>query len=130
MPFYLVIIGWYSPVILGAYLLLTALSTMWMAYFFRRRKALDYEQFKVSSENQNKQFELLQGITDIKLNAYETYKLNEWRELQERQYRMSQKVLRLGQVQETGFALIGQLRNIFITCWIAVEVVMVISPLA
>ena len=123
VPFYLVIIGWYSPVILGAYLLLTALSTMWMAYFFRRRKALDYEQFKVSSENQNKQFELLQGITDIKLNAYETYKLNEWRELQERQYRMSQKVLRLGQVQETGFALIGQLRNIFITCWIAVEVV-------
>lgn len=130
VPFYLVIIGWYSPVILGAYLLLTALSTMWMAYFFRRRKALDYEQFKVSSENQNKQFELLQGITDIKLNAYETYKLNEWRELQERQYRMSQKVLRLGQVQETGFALIGQLRNIFITCWIAVEVVMVILPLA
>lgn len=129
VPFYLVIIGWYSPVILGAYLLLTALSTMWMAYFFRRRKALDYEQFKVSSENQNKQFELLQGITDIKLNAYETYKLNEWRELQERQYRMSQKVLRLGQVQETGFALIGQLRNIFITCWIAVEVVMVILPL-
>lgn len=123
VPFYLVIIGWYSPVILGVYLLLTALSTMWMAYFFRRRKALDYEQFKVSSENQNKQFELLQGITDIKLNAYETYKLNEWRELQERQYRMSQKVLRLGQVQETGFALIGQLRNIFITCWIAVEVV-------
>lgn len=123
VPFYLVIIGWYSPVILGAYLLLTALSTMWMAYFFRRRKALDYEQFKVSSENQNKQFELLQGITDIKLNAYETYKLNDWRELQERQYRMSQKVLRLGQVQETGFALIGQLRNIFITCWIAVEVV-------
>lgn len=123
VPFYLVIIGWYSPVILGAYLLLTALSTMWMAYFFRRRKALDYEQFKVSSENQNKQFELLQGITDIKLNAYETYKLNEWRELQDRQYRMSQKVLRLGQVQETGFALIGQLRNIFITCWIAVEVV-------
>lgn len=123
VPFYLVIIGWYSPVILGAYLLLTALSTMWMAYFFRRRKALDYEQFKVSSENQNKQFELLQGITDIKLNAYETYKLNEWRELQERQYRMSQKVLRLGQVQETGFALIGQLRNIFITCWIAAEVV-------
>lgn len=123
VPFYLIIIGWYSPVILGAYLLLTALSTMWMAYFFRRRKALDYEQFKVSSENQNKQYELLQGITDIKLNAYETYKLNEWRELQDRQYRMSQKVLRLGQVQETGFALIGQLRNIFITCWIAVEVV-------
>lgn len=123
VPFYLAIIGWYSPVILAAYLLLTVLSALWMAYFFRCRKAYDYERFRISSENQNKQYELLQGITDIKLNAYEDYKLDEWRGLQERQYRMSQKVLRLGQVQNTGFTLIGQLRNIFITCWIAAEVV-------
>lgn len=123
VPFYLVIIAWYSPVILGAYLLLTAASTGWMMWFFRRRKALDYEQFRISSENQNRQYELLQGITDIKLNAYDDYKMEEWRSLQERQYGMSQKVLRLEQVQSTGFMLIGQLRNIFITCWIAAEVV-------
>lgn len=122
-PFYLAIIGWYSPVILAAYLLFTAAGMAWMAYFFRRRKALDYEQFKLSAENQNKQYELMSGITDIKLNAYEEYKLAEWRELQERQYRMSRRVLRLGQAQDTGFTLIGQLRNIFITCWIAAEVV-------
>lgn len=123
VPFYLVIIAWYSPVILAAYLLLTAASTGWMMWFFRRRKALDYEQFRISSENQNRQYELLQGITDIKLNAYDDYKMEEWRSLQERQYGMSQKVLRLEQVQNTGFMLIGQLRNIFITCWIAAEVV-------
>ena len=122
-PFYLAIIGWYSPVILVAYLFLTGLSTAWMTYFFRRRKALDYEQFKISAENQNKQYELMSGITDIKLNAYEDYKLDEWRELQDRQYRMSQKTLKLGQIQSTGFTVIGQLRNIFITCWIAAEVV-------
>lgn len=123
VPFYLAIIAWYSPVILSVYLLLTAASTGWMIWFFRRRKALDYEQFRISSENQNRQYELLQGITDIKLNAYDDYKMEEWRSLQERQYRMSQKVLRLEQVQSTGFMLIGQLRNIFITCWIAAEVV-------
>lgn len=123
VPFYLCIIGWYSPIILGAYILLTAVSMCWMAYFFRHRKALDYEQFKISAENQNKQYEMLQGITDIKLNAYDDYKLREWCDLQERQYRMSQKVLKLGQIQNTGFTFIGQLRNIFITCWIAAEVV-------
>lgn len=123
VPFYLAIIGWYSPIILLAYLILTAMSTGWMVYFFRRRKAYDFERFKISAENQNKQFELLQGITDIKLNAYDDYKMDEWRSLQDRQYRMSQKVLRLGQIQDTGFTLIGQLRNIFITCWIAAEVV-------
>lgn len=122
-PFYLLIIGWYSPVILAAYVTMTVLSTGWMTYFFRRRKALDYEQFKISAENQNKQYEMLQGITDIKLNAYDDYKLREWCELQERQYRMSQKVLKLGQIQSTGFTFISQLRNIFITCWIAAEVV-------
>lgn len=122
-PFYLVIIGWYSPVILSVYLLLTGLSTAWMTYFFRRRKALDYEQFKINAENQNKQYELMSGITDIKLNAYEDYKMDEWRALQERSYRMNVKMLKLGQIQDTGFTLIGQLRNIFITCWIAAEVV-------
>ena len=122
-PFYLAIIGWYSLEILGFYALLTAAGTMWMAYFFRKRKAIDYEQFKVNAENQNRQYELLNGITDIKLNAYEDYKLEEWRSLQDRQYAMSQKALRLGQVQSTGFALIGQLRNILITSWIALEVV-------
>lgn len=123
VPFYFVIIGWYSPVILGAYLLLTGLSTAWMTYFFRRRKAMDYEQFKINAENQNKQYELMSGITDIKLNAYDDYKMEEWRALQERSYRMNVKILKLGQLQDTGFTVIGQLRNIFITCWIAAEVV-------
>ncbi len=84
---------------------------------------MDYEQFKINSENQNKQYELMSGITDIKLNAYEDYKLNEWRALQERSYRMNVKMLKLGQIRNSGFTLIGQLRNIFITCWIAAEVV-------
>lgn len=94
-----------------------------MTYFFRRRKAMDYEQFKINAENQNKQYELMSGITDIKLNAYDDYKMEEWRTLQERSYRMNVKILKLGQIQNTGFTVIGQLRNIFITCWIAAEVV-------
>lgn len=122
-PFYLVIIGWYSPVILTTYLLLTGASTAWMSYFFRKRKVIDYEQFKISAENQNKLYELMSGITDIKLNGYEDYKIGEWQEMQEKQYEMSRKSLRLGQIQNTGFTIIGQLRNIFITCWIAAEVV-------
>lgn len=122
-PFYLAIIAWYSPVVCVAYLLLTATSTGWMTWFFRRRKALDYEKFRLNAENQNKQFELMSGIADIKLNAYDRYKLEEWRSLQERSYQMNVKMLKLSQVQNTGFTIIGQLRNIFITCWIAAEVV-------
>ncbi len=122
-PALLAVIGWYNPVILCAYLVLTVASTLWMTYFFHRRKALDYEQFRLSSQVQNQRYELMSGITDIKLNAYEDYKIAEWAELQEQQYRMGQRTLRLGQIQSTGYMLIGQLRDIFITCWIAAEVV-------
>lgn len=122
-PVLLVVIGFYSMKILLAYLLLTALSTAWMAYFFHRRKALDYEQFRLNAENQNQLYELMSGITDIKLNAYEAHQMKQWTAMQERRYRMSQKVLRLGQVQQTGYTVIGQVRNILITFWIAAEVV-------
>jgi len=123
VPFYLCIIALYSPVILAVFLLFTALSAGWMAYFFRKRKSLDYEQFAISSQNQTKLYELMSGITDIKVNGYSDYKLSEWESLQQKQYAMSRKSLRLNQIQNTGFTIIGQLRNIIITCWIAMEVV-------
>ena len=119
----LTIIGFYSPVILLAYLGLTALATLWMNYFWRRRKTLDYENFRVRTRNQNKLFELMTGITDIKLYDYVDWKINEWHGLQEELYQMNQKSLRLGQLQSTGYTLLSQLRNILITFWIAAEVV-------
>ncbi|MCM1312322.1 MAG: peptidase domain-containing ABC transporter [Bacteroides sp.] len=122
-PVLMAVIGFYSWQILLAYLFFTISSMTWMAYFFKRRKALDYERFRLNVQNQNKMYELMSGITDIKVNAYEEYKLSEWRNMQEKVYAMSKKGLQLGQVQNTGFTMISQLRNIIITFWIATEVV-------
>lgn len=119
----LVIIGYYSLFILLAYLGMTGLSTLWMSYFWKKRKALDYENFKAAAQNQNKLYEMMSGITDIKLNAYSDYKIKEWQEMQEELYRVSQKALRLGQIQGTGYTMIGRVRDILITFWIAAEVV-------
>lgn len=123
VPVLMAVIGYYSWQILLAYLVFTISGTSWMAYFFKRRKALDYERFRLSVQNQNKMYELMSGITDIKVNAYEEYKLSEWRSMQEKVYDMAKKGLRLGQVQNTGYTMISQLRNIIITFWIATEVV-------
>ena len=123
IPFYMAIIIFYSPLVLAVFLGFTIAGTLWTTYFFRKRKALDYEQFRVSVENQNKLYEMMSGIIDIKVNAYDSYKLAEWERLQMRQYAMSQKSLKLGQIQETGSTIISQLRNIVITYWIATLVV-------
>ena len=117
------IIAWFSLKIFMVYIVLTVTGILWMSYFFRRRKALDYEQFQISADNQNKLYELMSGIIDIKLNHFEDYKIKEWGEMQERLYGVSKKSLKLGQIQNTGFMAIGQLRNILITFWIASDVV-------
>lgn len=119
----LVIIGVYSLKILLVYLLLTFASIMWIRHFFKLRKSIDFEYFQLGAKNQNKMYELMSGIVDIKLNTYENYKINEWKSMQEELYRMGQKSLRLGQIQNTGFALMNQMRDILITYWIASEVV-------
>ena len=123
VPVMLCVIGFYNVWIMLAYIVFTALSVAWMAHFFDRRKALDYEQFQLNAINQNKMYELMSGITDIKINGYEDYKLGEWKNMQERIYAMSKRGLRLEQTQSAGYTMLGQLRNIVITCWIAMAVV-------
>lgn len=122
-PFYMLIIGWYNPLILLVYLLFTLTATVWTLAFFNRRKALDFEQFQLSARNQNRQYEMLAGVADIKLNCFANYELKQWHDLQERQYHMSRRILRLNQLQQTGYTFISQLRNICITCWVALQVV-------
>lgn len=119
----LVVLGYYSLFILTAYLALTALATGWMSYFWRKRKSLDYENFRVASKTQSKLYEMMSGITDIKVNAYNAYKIKEWEGLQEEKFRMNKKSLSLEQIQTTGYTMIGQIRNILISFWIATEVV-------
>ena len=123
VPFYLAIIGTYNLVVLAAYVVFTAMSVGWSVWFFRRRRALDFEQFQLGAMAQNRMYEMTGGIVDIKVNGFERYKIDQWRDLQKRQYEMSLKVMRLDQRQNAGFLAIGQARNLFIMGWIALLVV-------
>ncbi len=123
VPFYLAIIGTYNLVVLTAYVVFTALSVAWSMWFFSRRKALDFEQFQLNALAQNRMFEMTGGIVDIKINGFEQYKIEQWRDIQNKQYDMSLKIMKLDQRQNAGFVAIGQARNLFIMCWIALLVV-------
>lgn len=123
VPFYLVVIGTYNLVVLAAYIVFTALSIAWSVWFFRRRRALDFEQFQLNALAQNRMYEMTGGIVDIKVNGFEQYKIDQWRDIQRKQYDMSLRVMRLDQRQNAGFLAIGETRNLFIMCWIALLVV-------
>lgn len=123
IPFYLVIIGSYSLQVVGAYILFTALAILWSVRFFHLRRAVDYEQFQLNSRLQNRIFEITNGITDIKVNGYESFKINQWKDLQRQQYDLGRKALGISQKQDIGFSALSQTRNLLILCWIALEVV-------
>lgn len=109
------ILWYYDYKILLTYLILTILSILWSVHFLKRRRFLDYIRFQQRSENQESVYEIINGITEMKLNQLEDYKRNEWENLQYRLFKINIKILRLDQLQISGFEFFNQLKNILVT---------------
>ena len=73
----------YDPVILGVFLLGSALYTGWVLLFLKRRRKLDYMRFQESADNQSNIVQLIGGMQDIKLNNCEKQKRWEWERIQD-----------------------------------------------
>jgi ATP-binding cassette subfamily B protein len=115
---------WYYDVkILIAYLSLTIISISWSFYWLKKRKILDYFRFQQRSENQESIYEMLNGVTEMKLNQLEDYKINEWQKIQQKLFKLNTRVLRLDQIQLSGFEFLNQLKNILVTFLAATYVV-------
>lgn len=116
--FFLVLLN-YDLTILLIYVVMTAMAIIWFNFFFRRRAILDYFRFKTNALNQETIGEMIGGVEDIKLNGLEGYKVGKWEGIQKETFGINQKVLRLDQLQLTGFDLINQLKNIIVTYFAA-----------
>ena len=120
---FFVVLAIYNWFLLLTFISMTALSVIWVLYFQRRRKKLDYQKFIVLADNQNMTFELITSMNEIKLNAFEDYKLSKWHKIQEKLFRINIKVLNVDQLQLSGYAFLNNTKNIFITFLVAQMVV-------
>lgn len=123
IPFCVALTAFYSPAVSVVFLAFTLAAFGWTAYFFRRRRRIDHEQFAINARNQNHVYEIIDGITDIKLNGLGNWKLRDWEDLQQQRYRLNQKALKLSQIQTAGYNLLTQARNILVTGVMALSVV-------
>jgi len=115
---------WYYDVkILLVYLVLTALSISWSFYWLKKRKTLDYFRFQQRSENQESIYEMLNGVTEMKLNKFEDFKIKEWENIQQKLFKLNTRILKLDQIQLSGFEFFNQLKNIIVTFLAATYVV-------
>ena len=78
------------------------------------RRELDSKRFGLSSTEQNRLVQLIQGMQDIKLNNCEREKRWEWEHLQIGLFRISSKGLTITQIQQTGSSFLSQATNFII----------------
>lgn len=109
------ILWFYNFPILVVYVVLTTISVTWSLIWMQKRKILDYVRFQQRSENQESIYEMINGVSEMKLNNFENYKRNEWEKIQHKLFKINMRILKLDQIQLSGFEFINQLKNIVVT---------------
>jgi ATP-binding cassette, subfamily B, bacterial len=110
-----VVLAYYNTGIFFVFAVSSALYTTWIVLFLKRRRALNYKSFDVSSKNQSSIIQLISGMQEIKLNNCEQQKRWEWEHIQARLFKFNVKTLALSQYQQGGATFINEGKNILIT---------------
>lgn len=113
----------YNPPIFGIFLLGSICYGLWITSFLRRRKVLDYEFFEQQAINQNKTYQFITSMQEIKLQDCECRRRWEWEDTQADLFAVQMKVLKMQQTQEAGSIFINEVKNIVITVLAATAVI-------
>jgi ATP-binding cassette subfamily B protein len=113
----------YNRLIFSVFLLCSLLYAGWIALFLNKRKVLDYELFEKQAENNNKTYQFITTMQEIKLQDCEQRRRWEWEDVQADLFQVQMKSLKLQQTQEAGSILINEMKNILITVLSAAAVI-------
>lgn len=113
----------YDKLIFGVFIIGSSLYGLWIATFLKRRKVLDYELFEHLAKNQNKTYQLISSMQEIKLQDCERRRRWEWEDTQADLFTVQMKSLKLQQSQEAGSIFINEVKNILITVLAATAVI-------
>ena len=118
-----VVLFFYNKLVFVIFLLGSILYGVWMTLFLRRRKVLDYELFEQQAINNNKTYEFITSMQEIKLQDCEQRRRWEWEDTQADLFGVQMKSLKLQQTQEAGSIFINEVKNIIITVVAATAVI-------
>jgi len=113
----------YSLTIWAVFASLSVLGVLWILLFQKKRKELDYIRFGQNKLMQEKLYEMVVGMEDIKLNGSEEIKKSEWEALQQKVYVLNKRSLQLDQYRQTGFSFLTYFKNIIISYLAAVSII-------
>ena len=113
----------YNMLIFIIFVVGSAIYALWIMAFLRRRKVLDYELFEQQAINNNKTYEFITSMQEIKLQDCRRRRRWEWEDTQADLFNVQMKSLKLQQTEEAGSIFINELKNIVITVVSATAVI-------
>ena len=117
------VLFYYNLTIFGIFLSASLLYGGWIAFFLKQRKLLDYELFGKQADNNNKTYQFITTMQEIKLQDCEQRRRWEWEDVQTELFEVQMKALKLQQTQEAGSIFINEIKNILITVVAATSVI-------
>ena len=118
-----IVLFFYNELVFLVFLCGSVVYGSWMALFLHRRKILDYELFEQQAINNNKTYEFITSMQEIKLQDCEQRRRWEWEDVQADLFGVQMKSLKLQQTQEAGSIFINELKNMVITVLAATAVI-------
>lgn len=112
----------YSTTVFLIFFLGSTLYLIWILFFLKQRRTLDFKRFDVASKENSVTMQMVAGINEIKLNNAEHLKRWQWEGIQARLFKLNFKSLSLSQYQQAGGFFLNQGKNIFITYIVALAV--------
>lgn len=110
-----IVLLFYSRLVFAVYIVGTVVYTLWILFFLRYRKELDYKRFHQSSAKQSNLIQIIQGMQEIKLQNAEMRHRWNWEKIQAQGFKIDIQALNIGNIQTVGSGMINQLKNILIS---------------
>lgn len=117
------VLFFYNKFIFAIFLFGSFIYGVWLSVFFKKRKVIDYDLFEKQVINQNKTYQFITSMQEIKLQDCEQRRRWEWEDVQADLFAVQMKSLKIQQVQEAGCIFINEVKNLSITALAATAVI-------
>lgn len=117
------ILWFFNFIIFVIFLIGSLLYIGWLLLFMRKRKIIDYQIFEQQAINDNRTYQLIQGMQEIKLQGCSHRIRWDWEDIQAKLFDINISALKLRQSQMVGSVFINETKNVLITFMAAYSVV-------
>lgn len=114
----------YNSIVFIVFMIFALISLLWSFLFIKRREELNYSRFYLSSESKNDIYELITGMTEIKINNAENTKITRVEKTQSKINSVQLKMLHVNYFNTLGVLSFSKIKDVMIIVFCANSIIM------